>query len=337
MVFRIQGRKVGAVRRVALLSVLLLLFGFGTLVAEVSSCKAFCDSSKENCPYEDIGELEDTYIVNRFIRAVTARDRAALAEIISFPIERNYPLPSIRTKEEFLANFEEVIGEEFTKTIAESDQYDCGRRRWRPLSILRNDGRAPLVWFDDYGNVGRIWHETEIARRKRIRLVEIERNQLHPSLREYVYPVLEWETCTYRIRIDDLGSSFRYASWRVNRLHNSKPDIVMNNGEDIVEGTIGNRYFLFQNGEYKYLVYAGNPYSHSSGRLQGFRTDVEPLLDETGDRRTTIYNWYFHVREVAQRLHDETPLLDEPFVNFEDRGALTNAYRRVSSCVDRER
>ena len=235
-------------RRVVILSILFLLFGFGALVAQVSSCKAFCDSSKEVCPYEDIGELEDAYIVNRFIRSVTARDRTALAEIISFPIERNYPLPSIRTKEEFLANFEEVIGEEFTKTIAESDHYDCGRLGWRPLSILRADGRGPLVWFDDYGNVGRIWYETEIARRKRIRLVEIERNQLHPSLREYDYPVLEWETCTYRIRIDDLGDTFRYAAWGVDRLHNSKPDIVMNNGEDIVEGTIGDRYFLFQSG-----------------------------------------------------------------------------------------
>ena len=326
--------------RIVFLAGLLLLFGLAPLAAEVSSCKAYCDSSKRDCVFKDIGELEDTYIVNRFVRAMKAGDRTGLAEIISFPIERNYPLPSIRTEEEFLELYEEFIDEEFTRTIVESDEYDCGRRTWRPLSIVRNEqsepeqGGVPLVWFDDYGNVGRIWHETEIARRKRIRLVEAERNQLHPSLREYVYPVLEWETCTYRIRIDDLGSAFRYASWKVNKSHSNKPDIVIDNGEIISEGTAINRYYIFQNGEYKYLVYAGSPYHGERGYLQVFRTDVEPLLDETGDRRTTIANWYWRVREVTGKLSDEKPLLDERVVNVEDRGT-TNAYIRISSCGKR--
>lgn len=319
-------------------ALLALSFGLVPLAAQVTSCSAYCDGSERNCVYKDAGELEDTHIVNRFIRSVAAGDQGGLAEIVSFPLPRNYPLPSIQTAQEFVQLYDEMIDEEFTRTIAASDQYDCGRQGWRPLSIVRSDaneperGGVPLVWFDAGGNVARIWHETEIASRRRTQLVEVERNQLHPSLSEYVYPVLEWETCTHRVRIDDLGNAFRYAAWRVDRFRNDEPDIVMTNGELVSEGTEGHRYFIFQNSEYKYLVYAGSPYYRDfAGFVQVFRTAAEPLLDETGDRRTTVEDWHVRVQEVTRGLFHEEPILDEPVVNREDRGTR-GTYTRISSC-----
>ncbi|MDE0222388.1 MAG: hypothetical protein OXJ90_24195, partial [Spirochaetaceae bacterium] len=152
------------------------------------------------------------------------------------------------------------------------------------------------------------------------------------SLSEYVYPVLEWETCTHRVRIDDLGNAFRYAAWRVDRFRNDEPDIVMTNGELVSEGTEGHRYFIFQNSEYKYLVYAGSPYYRDfAGFVQVFRTAAEPLLDETGDRRTTVEDWHVRVQEVTRGLFHEEPILDEPVVNREDRGTR-GTYTRISSC-----
>ncbi len=319
-------------------ALLALSFGLVPLAAQVTSCSAYCDGSERNCVYKDAGELEDTHIVNRFIRSVAAGDQGGLAEIVSFPLPRNYPLPSIQTAQEFVQLYDEMIDEEFTRTIAASDQYDCGRQGWRPLSIVRSDaneperGGVPLVWFDAGGNVARIWHETEIASRRRTQLVEVERNQLHSSLSEYVYPVLEWETCTHRVRIDDLGNAFRYAAWRVDRFRNDEPDIVMTNGELVSEGTEGHRYFIFQNSEYKYLVYAGSPYYRDfAGFVQVFRTAAEPLLDETGDRRTTVEDWHVRVQEVTRGLFHEEPILDEPVVNREDRGTR-GTYTRISSC-----
>ena len=157
-----------------LAALLALSFGLVPLAAEVTACRAYCDSSERNCAYKDLGELEDTYIVNRFIRTVAAGDQRGLAEIVSFPLPRNHPLPSIQTAQEFVQLYDEMIDEEFTGTIASSDQYDCGRQGWHPLSIVRSDanepeqGGVPLVWFDDDGNVARIWHETEIASQKRL-------------------------------------------------------------------------------------------------------------------------------------------------------------------------
>jgi hypothetical protein len=325
-----------------LAALLLLSFGIAPLAAEVASCSAYCDISESNCEYKDTGELDDVYVVNRFIRSVAAGNPAELAEIVSFPLQRDYPLPSIQTQQEFVQLYDEVIDEEFTRTIEESDQYDCGRPGWRPLSIVRSDanepeqGGVPLVWFDDDGNVTRIWHETEVASQKRMALVEAERNQLHPSLHEYEYPVLEWETCTYRIRIDDLGNAFRYAAWRVDRFRNDNPDIVMTNGELVSEGTDEHRYFVFQNSEYKYLVYAGSPYYRDpAGFVQVFRTAAEPLLDETGDRRTTVEGWHARVQNVMRGLFQKEPILDEPVVNVEDRGTRST-YTRISSCGERE-
>ena len=179
-------------------ALLALSFGLAPLAAEVTSCRAYCDSSERSCAYKDAGELEDTYIVNRFIRSVAAGDQPGIGGVRSsrFRSREIIRFQAFRQRRSSCSSMTKVIDEEFTGTIASSDQYDCGRQGWRPLSIVRSDanepeqGGIPLVWFDADGNVARIWHETEIASRKRMQLVEVERSQLHPSLREYVYPGL---------------------------------------------------------------------------------------------------------------------------------------------------
>ena len=135
-----------------------------------------------------------------------------------------------------------------------------------------------LVWFDESGMVGYIGYESDAERQERIRLVEVERNQLHYSLREYGYPILEWETCTYRIRIDRNGDgSYRYASWRVENSHASKPDIVVEGGEVCCGGSEGfhTAAFVFQNDEYKYVLGPGRQGHH----LTVYRTDLTDPRD----------------------------------------------------------
>ena len=57
-------------------ALLALSFGLVPLAAQVTSCSAYCDGSERNCVYKDAGELEDTHIVNRFIRSVAAGTKA---------------------------------------------------------------------------------------------------------------------------------------------------------------------------------------------------------------------------------------------------------------------
>ena len=163
-------------------------------------------------------------------------------------------------------------------------------------------------WFDESGMVTYIGYESDAERQERIRLVEVERNQLHESLREHEYPVLEWETCTYRIRIDRTGDrAYRYASWKAEKSHSNKPDIVVSGGEFCCGGSEGDHTggFVFQNGEYRYLLEPERFGYH----LKVYRTDLtdpmeimrsgELLLDEQVVDSGT--GWSFGNRRAVQR------------------------------------
>jgi hypothetical protein len=57
-------------------------------------------------------------------------------------------------------------------------------------------------------------YQSEAERNIKTKLINAQKSALHPSLKNYVAPVLEWETSKFRIRIDDLGNQkFRYAAW----------------------------------------------------------------------------------------------------------------------------
>ncbi len=67
--------------------------------------------------------------------------------------------------------------------------------------------------------------------------------------------LLEWVGPSHRIRIDQVGSRPRYASWRVETSPDGDPDLLLGEGRVIEE--VGGRaglYYLFTTGAYRYVV-----------------------------------------------------------------------------------
>ena len=275
-----------------------LLFGAVSLAAKVTSCG---DPSA-------VSPGDDLSIVNRFIESVRDGDKTRIAEIMSFPMRRRYPLPSI-SRDEFIARYEELFDDEFVRVIVSSDSEDCGRVGLRGFQL--HDG---LVWFGDDGRIWIVNYESEFERQERIRLIELERSRLHESLREYRYPVLEWETCTHRIRIDGLEAGYRYAAWKIARLHDSEPDIVIDNGSYHAEGHGGNHAFYFSSGVYKYVVYVDA--KSGTGALEVYRTDL---------------NGYHDVRYKSE---DRERLLAAPIVNTGAESRYQALLTRLRNCPD---
>ena len=186
---RFRSRK-NRVSRAMVAALPLLVFGVFAVSAEVSSCSGINSDTMR----------EDVSIINRFIAAVRCEvdggsgaecgDIPSLDGIINFPLKRTYPLPGIKSAGEFRARYREVFDDEFIRIILNTEDHDCGRVGWRGLQM-----HSGLVWFAHTDTVVSINYESDVERRERIRLVEVERANLHPSLREYDYPVLEWETC----------------------------------------------------------------------------------------------------------------------------------------------
>ena len=67
--------------------------------------------------------------------------------------------------------------------------------------------------------------------------------------------VVEWAGASHRIRIDHVGGTPRYASWRVQASPGDDPDLLLGEGRVIREvGGRGALYYLFTNGAYRYVV-----------------------------------------------------------------------------------
>ena len=109
------------------------------------------------------------------------------------------------------------------------------------------------LWLDEEGHITTINYQTEREKRKRAELIEMDKQQLHSSLRDFTEPVLEWETAKFRIRIDKISDDkFRYAVWPVNNKTTEQPDLVLRNGSLTFEGSGGNHHYDFKSGPFNY-------------------------------------------------------------------------------------
>lgn len=187
--------------------------------------------------------------VKKFIRVVARNDRKALAKSVSYPLHRMVPLSRIDNPKQFLIAFDEILDEKILKAISTSKvPADWSEMGWR--GIMFQDGS---LWLDEEGKITAINYQTEIGRRKRVELIEADKQQLYSTLRDFVEPVLEWETSKFRIRIDRISQDkFRYAAWPVSKKTTERPDLVLRNGSITFDGSGGNHYYDFKSGPYHY-------------------------------------------------------------------------------------
>lgn len=106
----------------------------------------------------------------------------------------------------------------------------------------------------------------------------------HESVKVYKNNVYSVQTKKFIIRVDELeNGELRYSSWGGDKNISSEPSLILYNGERIFEGSGGNNYTEFNNGNLKYIVWenriseTGIPY-----RLEVLQND-KLILEQTGD------------------------------------------------------
>ena len=112
------------------------------------------------------------------------------------------------------------------------------------------------LWLDFEGKIISINYQSTNEQALQQRLIDAQQQSLHSSISYYQQPILEWKTAKFHIRIDDLGdANFRYASWGIDKKTSEKPDLVLYKGTLVSQGSGGNHYYSFANGQYSYLCY----------------------------------------------------------------------------------
>jgi len=187
--------------------------------------------------------------VSAFIQAIKGNNPDDIASFILYPLKREAPLPAIADKNDFIKRFKEVFDDELVRMIVNSDlENDWSEVGWRGISLRNGE-----LWLDESGKVRSINYQSEAEKKLKSKLLEEVKGQLHPSLKDFVNPALEWETSKFRIRVDDLGNNkFRYAAWPVSCSTSEKPNIIISGGKIEFEGSGGNHTYVFSNGDFQY-------------------------------------------------------------------------------------
>ena len=212
-----------------------------------------CNAPVERKPIPFVNEKGSaTYeaLISDIIDDFRSSNRVAISGRIAYPLRREYPLPSIQNKEEMLNFFADIFDDELMNLIANSDvDQDWDTVGYR--GIMFGNG---LLWIDQEGHILAVNHLSKKEKIKRNALISKDRLGLHPSLQQYLEPILYMVTSEYQIRIDKMtDSTFRFASWKPDASMASKPDLIIDNGQRSWQGSGGNHSFTFIIGNYTYI------------------------------------------------------------------------------------
>jgi TM2 domain-containing membrane protein YozV len=246
---------------VAALGFVLCVVGTGIVVSKLLSPSDDSALSAEMTSVLPEGDSP----VQTFVRLVGTADKEKLADIVSYPLSREFPIPAIKNKSEFVQRYKEIFDDSLAFVIVSSNlENDWSEIGWR--GIMLNDG---LVWLSAEGLLTAVNYHSAVENAGLQKLIEKDKARLYESLREYKKPVCVLETKKYLIRIDEMGENdYRYAAWNKGTQMSEKPNIIMRGTLD-VEGSMGSESFVFNNGNYQYT------YDRTGGTLSVYEGDNE--------------------------------------------------------------
>lgn len=200
--------------------------------------------------------------IQHFVKALAERDADALKEHIGFPFKREYPLPPIKTIEEFVAAIPQLFEEEDIKGMQDIDEWESVG--WR--GYMYKNG---LVWLSEDFSLTAAggWRGTEKEHELWLECVKKEIASLHPSLRDgVVRPILSFmtEDGAWRGRIDQMESKdddkdvYRLAVYKAGTPIADKPDAVVL-CDLKVEGSACNEYYIGRDPRYSLDVNNAGP------------------------------------------------------------------------------
>ncbi|MDH5630793.1 MAG: hypothetical protein OEY96_11640 [Gammaproteobacteria bacterium] len=167
----------------------------------------------------------------------------------------------IKNNKDFLKYYDAIFDQGMLETI-EKESFEELFANWRGVKMgggqitysgicLDDDCKKVNVKIISFYNPR--FFDSKIVKNAIEGALKKEKSKLHESLQTFAAPVFQWETETFIIRVDRLGSdNYRYAAWSIKSDQSKKPNIILKNGKQIFEGSGGNHYYEFKKGAYTY-------------------------------------------------------------------------------------
>jgi hypothetical protein len=230
-----------------------LIFGHTASAAKPLAAAEVKEKVKSSSASAVISEPEDDSIPQadrlaaaQLVKALRAGDRAAVAEMIKYPLQRPKPLPPIRNGKDFLAHYDEFFNSKVIGEIA------SGLPKLWNRSGATSIGDSGLIWIQS-GQILTINSSTSANEKALQQAKKQDVAQLHASASHDDKLEFECDTEKFHIRIHALGDKVRYYSWKKGRPLSEAPELALT-GEAETQGTSGGVIYTFRQGKYTYVV-----------------------------------------------------------------------------------
>jgi hypothetical protein len=188
------------------------------------------------------------YVV-QLIKADNARE---LSKWVRYPLQRSYPLPPVKNATEFIAYYPVLFDKPLKKLLAQYDDTD----------VMARNGSYGLVggpfsgeiWMNDDGKITTVNYSSAQEQQNRQALIAKERQQMHPSVRNWEENVVYARSEKLLVRVDRTAGGLRYACWGKGKTMKDAPDIMLHNGTEDAQGTMGGWIWTWTNNGWTYVV-----------------------------------------------------------------------------------
>ncbi|MDE7402059.1 MAG: hypothetical protein K2M87_01455 [Muribaculaceae bacterium] len=185
--------------------------------------------------------------VKRLVRTIADNDSDGFAKLVSYPLQRPYPLHDIENEDQMRHYYHKLVDDSLRNTVTKSGPAHWSEFGWRGWSL--DDGT--YVWVDD--NVYAVNYVSRHEQRMLDSLRSAEVRSLPESIRNGWQPVLclrsSSDGTVYRIdsrtaKTDDNSNHYRLAVYNGGTGLDRVPGKLLD-GSMQSEGTIGNIIYEF--------------------------------------------------------------------------------------------
>jgi hypothetical protein len=183
------------------------------------------------------------------INTFKSRNNSKIAQLISYPLRREFPLKDVKNITDFEKRFFDIFDKELIDHVAKSTINDWSEVGWR--GIMFDNG---TLWINEEGKIRTVNYQSTKEKQLLADAIQADKNQLPKSLQDFQKPLYLIFTKNYKIRIDKKSEDiYRYAAWKI-KSQKREPDIIIENGVIEFEGSGGNHTITFKKNGYNYVV-----------------------------------------------------------------------------------
>ncbi|MDR2223058.1 MAG: hypothetical protein LBE34_09995 [Flavobacteriaceae bacterium] len=195
---------------------------------------------------QEEGVSEDNVpFVNQVIELFKAKDKEGIAAKIYYPLKREYPIPDVKNKEEFVQRFNEIFDTAFAEEIANSSMADWSTVGWRGTMFKEGD-----LWINDEGYIYIVNRQSKAETKGRKGFVKEDKKSVNKSLKKFKQAIAIAEVDPFLIRIDEMeNEQYRLVFWNKGQSMKEKPLRIVEGGKMTIEGTMRIRTLFFEEGD----------------------------------------------------------------------------------------